>query len=255
MIKGLYSAYTGMEAAWRYQDVLANNIANANTAGYKREVAGKQSFADVLLSQQAPLPAPITTRIQGIVGQIGTGAFMAEFSTDFEPGMLQNTGNELDLATTQGFFAVQSPDGDTFYTRDGRFGRDANGDLVTSQGYYVLDTNGAHITLPAQRVTIEPDGAIRGSEGTLAQIAVADFNPADLGRAGEAYFMSDAPATLINGGIRQGFIEGSNTNMAEELTSLMAVYRTFQANQTIISRLDGTLNQAAGQLGVYGGNA
>ena len=108
MIKGLYSAFTAMEAAWRYQDVLANNIANADTAGFKREFAVQQPFEDVLLSQQALVPAPITSRIQQVVGQIGTGTFIAEFATDFGQGMLRTTGNELDFAIQEGFFQVET---------------------------------------------------------------------------------------------------------------------------------------------------
>ncbi|MFN0146796.1 MAG: flagellar hook-basal body protein [Dehalococcoidia bacterium] len=252
MIKGLYAAFTAMEAAWRYQDVLANNIANVNTAGFKREVGAMQSFSDVLLSQQAPVPAPIAARIQAVVGQIGTGKFIAEFATDFQQGAFQATDNELDLATDKGFFAIQTPDGATYFTRDGRFNRDAAGDLVTSHGYYVLDADGQHINLPAQRVDIGLDGAITREGQPIAQLQLRDFTPGQLLRAGEGYFRSAAPGTPVTGGVRQGFIERSNTNMVEDLTTLLAVQRTYQANQTIIARLDDTLEQAAGQLGQFG---
>ncbi|MGE5596186.1 MAG: flagellar hook-basal body protein [Hyphomicrobiales bacterium] len=252
MIKGLYSAFTAMEAAWRYQDVLANNIANANTAGYKREVAAQQSFADVLLSQQTPVPAPFPSRIQQVVGQIGTGTFLAEFQTDFQTGAFQQTGNELDLATDTGFFAVQDPDGNVFYTRDGRFGRDANGDLVTSQGYYVLDTNGGHIRLPAEPVDIDADGLISRNGQPIAQLSLTDFTPNQLERSGEAYFVATSPGVPVEGGVRQGFVERSNSNLVEEMTTLLAVQRTYAANQTILSTLDGTLDQAASQLGNFG---
>ncbi|MCA9852689.1 MAG: flagellar hook-basal body complex protein, partial [Dehalococcoidia bacterium] len=138
MIKGLYSAFTAMEAAWQYQDVLANNIANANTAGFKREVGAQESFDDVLLSQRSPIPAPIATRIEAVVGQIGTGSFIAEFVTDYSSGNIDVTGQSLDFAIEEGFFGIEDPNGEIFYTRDGRFGRDANGDLVTSHGNFVL---------------------------------------------------------------------------------------------------------------------
>ena len=251
MIKGIYTSFTAMEAAWQYQDMLANNIANATTAGFKREVAAQQSFSDVLLSQQTPVLAPIGARIQAVVGQIGTGTFIAEFSTDFGEGTLQATGNELDLALNGGFFAVEAPDGQVFYTRDGRFGRDANGDLVTSHGYYVLDADGAHITLPAETVTVAPDGAISRAGESIAALQVVDFAPSQLTRAGEAYFTSAEAGMLINGGVRQGYLEASNTSMVEELTSLLAVQRTFQANQTLLATLDATLGQAA-DLGTLG---
>ncbi len=255
MIKGLYSAFTAMEAAWKYQDVLANNIANANTAGFKREIGAQQSFADVLLSQQAGVPAPLSARIQAVVGQIGSGTFVADFSTDFGGGVLRSTGNELDLALSEGFFGVEGADGQVFYTRDGRFNRDASGDLVTSHGYYVLNSAGGHINLPADAVSVGSDGTISRNGNSIDQLGVWDFTPAQLSRAGEAYFISAEPGTPIDGGVRQGFIENSNSDMVEELTTLLAVERTYQANQKILAVLDATLDQAAGQLGQLGGTA
>lgn len=251
MIKGLYSAFTAMEAAWRYQDVLANNISNANTAGFKREFATQEPFADVLLSQQAPVPAPITARIQQVVGQIGTGTFIADFATDFGAGIIRETGNELDLALTDGFFQVEGADGTVFATRDGRFGRDAAGDLVTSQGYYVLDETGQHINLPQQAVGVSVDGAIIDNGNEIARLAIVDYTPNQLQRAGEAYFTAtgDGQPPVGSPGLRQGFLEGSNSNLVEEMTSLLAVQRTYQANQAVLAKLDGTLDQAAGELG------
>ncbi|KAA0236868.1 flagellar hook-basal body protein [bacterium] len=253
MIKGIYTAFTALEGAWRYQDVLSNNIANATTTGFKREIGVRQSFSDVLLSQQVPVPAPLSARIQQVVGQIGTGSFIAEFSTDFAGGAFQSTGGELDLALGAGFFAIEAPDGQIFYTRDGRFGRDTNGDLVTSSGSYVLDVDGARINLPHDRVSVGADGLITADGEPIATIQVVDFAPTMLTRAGEAHFSSTQPGELIDGGIRQGYLEASNTNLVEELTTLLAVQRTFQANQTLLARLDGTLDLAAGQIGQLGG--
>jgi flagellar basal-body rod protein FlgG len=244
MIKGLYSAFSAMEAAWQYQDVLANNIANASTAGFKREVGALESFQDVLLSQHAPVPAPISARIEAVVGQIGTGAFVAEFVTDYSAGTLQPTGQAFDLALDDGFFAISDENGEVFYTRDGRFGRDASGELVTSHGLHVLDSNGQPINLPAGPVTINLDGVISSGQTEIATLQIVDFSPVDLVRAGEAYFQSSGPATAIAGVVRQGYLEASNTNLVEELTTLLAVQRTYQANQTVLSQMDTTLEQA-----------
>ena len=252
MIKGLYSAFSALESAWKYQDVLANNIANANTVGFKREVATSQSFADALLAQQSGVPAPLSSRIQSVVGQIGTGKFLANFTTDYAGGAVQPTGNELDLATDRGFFAVQDQSGQVFYTRDGRFGRDANGDLVTSHGLHVLDSNGGFVTLPETPVTVGVDGTISGADGPISRLRVLEFAPADLKRAGEAYFKTTAAGETVDSGVRQGTIEMSNANLVEEMTSLLAVQRTYQANQTVLARLDGTLDRAAGEVGQFG---
>ena len=249
MIKGLYSAFSAMEAAWKYQDVLANNIANSNTVGYKREVGSMQSFPDVLLSQQAAVPAPIAARIQAVVGQIGTGKFVAEFTTDFQQGNLQQTGQELDLSLEAGFFAVQGADGQVFYTRAGRFQRDAAGDLVTTAGYHVLGEDGAPISIGDGPVSISADGSIVSGDQEIARLQVVDFTPADLRRAGEAYFRASNEGQRITGGVRQGFLEQSNSDLSEDMTTMVAVQRTYQANQSVISRLDQTLDLAAGQLG------
>jgi flagellar basal-body rod protein FlgG len=254
MIKGLYSAFTAMEAAWRYQDVLANNIANANTIGFRREIASLQPLAEVLLSQQAPVPAPLPARIQAVVGQIGTGKFVAEFVTDFQQGVTRQTGNELDLALAAGFFSIRDDAGNIFHTRDGRFQRDAAGTLVTAAGHHVLGEDGQPITLPLGAVTIGPDGAIQDATGAeLARLRIRDFTPGQLERAGEAHFRALEGAEGLppagGPGLRQGFLESSNANLVEELTSLLAVQRVYQANQAVLARLDATLEQAAGELG------
>lgn len=251
MIKGLYSAFTAMDAAWKYQDVLANNIANSNTIGYKREVGSMQAFPDVLLSQQSAVPAPIAARIQAIVGQIGTGKFVAEFSTDFEEGDFQQTGEDLDMAVGVGFFAVEGPDGLPFYTRAGRFQRDANDDLVTTAGYRVLGADGAAINFGQQhgKIKIDSDGTIELNEQQVGRLRIVDFTPADLRRAGEAYFLATSAGQQIEGGVRQGVIERSNTEMTEEMTSMVAVQRTYQANQSVLSQLDQSLELATAQLG------
>ncbi len=251
MIKGLYSAFTAMEAAWRYQDVVSNNIANADTIGYRREFATQESFADVLLSQSTPVAAPLPIRIQQIVGQIGTGAFVSGFATDFQAGVSLPTGQELDLAVNDGFFQLESPDGTIFATRDGRFDRDGNGDLVSSHGYYVLDENGQHINLPPEAVSVAVDGTIAVGGNEIGRIGIVDFTPNQLTRAGEAYFTAQGPGqpTIGSPGLMQGFLEGSNSSVVEEMTSLMAVQRAYQANQAVLAKLDGTLDLAAGQLG------
>lgn len=249
MIKGLYSAFTAMEAAWRYQEVLANNVANATTTGFKREVGAMQSFDDALLSAQAAVPAPFPARIQAIVGQIGTGHFLADLVTDFSGGNLETTGQELDFATDRGFFAVRTPDGQVFYTRDGHFLRDGEGNLVTPHGYFVLDAEGAPINLPPGPVEANADGLLSVGGAPVATLQLVDFTPAQLTRSGEAYFRAAEPGVPVPGGLRQGVLEASNTNMVEELTTLLAVQRTYQANQTVLARLDRTLDQAAGEVG------
>jgi flagellar basal-body rod protein FlgG len=255
MIKGLYSAFNALESAWRYQDVLANNIANVGTAGFKREVASLQSFEDVLLERSGAVaaPAPLAARIQAVVGQIGTGVFVAEFATDYSPGAFLPSESPLDLALTRGFFAVQDGEGQVYYTRDGRFGRAEDNTLVTSHGHTVLAADGSAIVLPPGNIFVDSDGLITGPDGEeVARLDIRGFASADLRRAGEGYFTSDAAGEAVEPGLRQYYLEGSNANLSEELTTMLAVQRTYQANQTVLAQLNESLERAAGQLGSFG---
>lgn len=254
MIKGLYAASSGMAAGWAYQEVASNNLANAQTIGYKREVVIQESFADVLLSQRTPVPAPLSAQVVGIVGQVGTGTGIAAFGTDYAQGALQPTGGELDLALTNGFFVVQTPDQGLFYTRDGRFDRDANGNLVTSHGYYVLDVDGNPITLPPGEVQVSAGGAISIDGVEVARLQLVDFTPGQLRRAGPAYFQAAVPGVPVaSPGLRQGYLEASNVQVADDLVTLMTVLRMYQVNQAVMSQLNETLVQATGTVGSVGG--
>jgi flagellar basal-body rod protein FlgG len=115
----------------------------------------------------------------------------------------------------------------------------------------VLDENGQHINLPQQAVGVSVDGAIIDNGNEIARLAIVDYTPNQLQRAGEAYFTAtgDGQPPVGSPGLRQGFLEGSNSNLVEEMTSLLAVQRTYQANQAVLAKLDGTLDQAAGELG------
>ncbi len=252
MIKGIYSAFSALEAAWKFQDVLANNISNANTVGYKRETVVHESFSDVLLTHtSSQAMGSLAKRSSRVVGQVGTGTYVAGVGTDFANGELQPTNNPLDFAVDTGFFAIQTPDGQVYYTRDGRFNRDANGDLITNEGDHVLDVNGNAVNVPSESVEVSADGVISANGQQVGQLMVVTFGPNQLRRAGDAYFTSTTPGTQIAGQVHQGFLEGSNTSLTTEMTSLMAAQRTFEANQTILARLDETLNEAAGQVGQF----
>jgi flagellar basal-body rod protein FlgF len=250
VIKGLYSAYSALSVAWKFQGAIANNVANTDTIGFKRELALLGSYDNVLLSESTPTPAPLNSRIQQVVGQIGTGTFVAEVATDFTDGGLEETGRDLDLALADGFFVIEDEAGERFYTRDGRFQRADDGTLITSHGLFVLDTDNQRITVPGGALTVDEGGLIVGADGQeVATINVLDFGPGDLVRAGEAFFQSSVEGTPIFGGMVQGALESSNSDLVDELTTLMAVFRTFQANQTILATLDRSLQTATERLG------
>jgi flagellar basal-body rod protein FlgG len=224
-------------------DNTANNLANVNTGGFKRN---EIQFQDLIYST---LRAPGAEVLAGTAVpsslQLGNGVRVAGNSKIFTEGTLQNTGNPLDMAITgEGFFQVLAPDGTTRYTRDGAFRLNATGALVNADGFALTPA----ITIPANAlsVTIGTDGTVSvltppGTTATVVgQITLARFaNPAGLNAAGRNLFLespaSGAPVTTtpgIGGAglIQQGFLEGSNVEVVQELVNLILAQRAYEFN-------------------------
>ncbi len=260
MIRSLWIAKTGMEGQQAKLDTISNNLANVATNGYKR---GGVVFEDLMYQNLRPAGSATSEQSTLPTGlQVGLGVRTAASTRNFAQGTLQQTGNNLDLAIKgQGFFQVQLPDGTTGYTRDGSFQVDANGALVTSAGYSVQPG----ITVPANAlaVIIAADGTVSASipgqtaPQTLGQLQLAGFvNPAGLDpRGGNLYGetaasgtpQAGAPGSGGLGGLQQGFVEGSNVNVVEELVSMIATQRAYELNSKAIQTSDQML-QRLGQL-------
>ncbi|HNB27616.1 MAG TPA: flagellar basal-body rod protein FlgF [Alphaproteobacteria bacterium] len=207
-------------------DVVANNIANASTPGFK---------AEMMLMSEVDLPAEHGVKL----------SYVQDFATarDFSPGPLRATGNSLDLAVQgNGFFAVQTPDG-TRYTRVGRFQLDSNGLLVTSQGYPVL-AGGSTVTIDPDDgpVNIAEDGSISTDRATggqqqqvIGKLDLVDFaDPHALKPAPDNLFIADGQPTAATGKIAQGMLEDSNVRPILEMTNLIEVTRNYQAMQRFL---------------------
>jgi len=260
MIRSLWIAKTGMEGQQTKLDSIANNLANVSTNGYKRADVVFEDLmyqnlrtAGAASSEQSELPTGL---------QVGLGVRVAASTRNFSQGNLQQTAGNLDVAIKgQGFFQIQLPDGTTAYTRDGAFQVDANGQLVTNAGYVVQP--GITIPAKAQSVTIAPDGTVnvtvanQTAQLSLGQLQLASFvNPAGLEpRGGNLYAettasgtpTTGAPASDGQGSLQQGFIEGSNVNVVEELVSMIATQRAYELNSKAIQTSDQML-QRLGQL-------
>jgi flagellar basal-body rod protein FlgF len=223
------TAASGMRARMESLDMLANNIANSETGGYKTD----REFYNIYTSSEAA----------GEEGEDPSGLPVIEKNyIDFSQGSVRPTSNPLDFAIQgQGFFTVNSPAGPA-YTRNGSFKISSGGTLVTSDGNAVLDSAGKTITLdPNIPVTMSADGVISQSGTTAAQLALVDFaNPGDLAKQGNTMFRpSDsktqavsAPATSQ---IQQGKLEGSNVSSTEAAVRLVSVMRQFEMMQKAIS--------------------
>jgi flagellar basal-body rod protein FlgG len=225
MDRGLYIAASGMLAEMARQDLLANDLANASTAGYKSDRAEQKSFQDVLLSN---------TRTGAPVGPIGTGAAITRQVTDFSAEPLKDTGEPLDFAIAgDGFFAVQTAQGQRF-TRNGAFQTSANGRLVDQFGNAVLDQRGRPLTV--------------GADGTVDPRQLGVFAVTSPRKAGDGVFTGTA-AGRATGQARSGALEGSGVDPTRAMIDMIASLRAFESGQKVIQTVDQTLEQAATKVG------
>jgi len=251
MIRALWTAATGMDAQQLNMDVIANNLANVNTSGFKKSRADFQE----LLYQSTKLPGSATSAgTESPTGiQVGLGARTAAVQRVFSEGEVVQTGNQLDLAIEgNGLFQITMPNGDTAYTRSGTFKQDGTGRIVTSDGYVLSP----EITIPANttKISIGSDGSVSvyldnaSTPTDLGQITLVTFsNMTGLRSLGRNLFAetnaSGTPVTAVAGEtglgtIAQGFLESSNVNLMEEMVNMIAGQRAYEINSKAIKAAD-----------------
>ena len=257
MLRGLYTSATGMKAQEMMIDNTANNLANVNTNGFKRSTI---DFADLLYSTLEQAGSRVATGQSKPTGlQLGSGVRAVGTTKIFRQGVLEQTGNALDVAIEgPGLFKVALPNGEFRYTRDGAFRTDQNGRLVTVDGH-VMDGN---ISIPADIVpsslSVAADGTINGSTAgsdavtEIGRIQLARFpNPAGLSsEGGNLYKVTDAsgaellgtPGTNGFGSLRGSFLERSNVEVVGELVSLITAQRAYEINARAIRAGDEMLS-------------
>ncbi len=265
MWRGLYTAAAGMITETKRTDTIANNLANVNTSGFKRDEAINGEFAPMLLRRinDTKMDQSDVTSFKGfhlglqapVVGTLGLGSYIDEIAVDQSQGMLETTGNPLDLAITgEGWFAVQTPEG-VRYTRDGAFFRGANGQLQTVQGLAVLGANGQPITIPANAVQISfgAKGEVRADNQVVGQLAFVQFpndRRAMLKQGNNLWYpQAGAQPQAATGDIQQGMLERSNANVVNEMVSLINNYRIYEAGAKAVTSQDDALTKAATQVG------
>ncbi len=256
MLRGLYTAWSGLVNEQNRMDILTNNMANADTVGYKKEGSTSQSFDDVLTVKIKDASEGLSNvRRMGIKNP---GVKLGENYVDYTQGSFRITDNTYDLALTEeGFFAIEftnkAGEVSTMYTRAGQFTLNKEGFLVTQEGDYVLDTRNRRIqidTLKDSKIT--DDGTIWQEGRALAQIQVVDFEDYDyLERYGETYFrpIEGAELTESTASVKSGYLEMSNANIINEMVSLITITRAYEANQKIVQTYDQSLDIAVNQLG------
>jgi flagellar basal body rod protein FlgG len=229
MIRGFYTALSGIISSMTRQAVVADNIANVNTVGFKQSRTTQDDFEMQVMNTLGPT-----------LGELGTGAVPTNLKLDVSQGPLQVTGLQTDLGVDgDGLFVVRTGNG-IAYTRAGDFQLDVNGTLVTEQGYPVLDTAG-HIIQPGQKFTVAADGTIAG---TGQRIALVGWPPGGVSRLGENLYSAGGQLAPATGQMRQGMLENSNTDLATAMTELISLQRNFQMSSRALSLQDGTIGDA-----------
>jgi len=255
MIRALYTAASGMNAQQSNIDNVAHNLANVNTAGFKKSHV---QFEDLVYQQTRAAGAAVGTGEAPVGLETGLGTRAVATARDFSSGNLRATGSPLDLAIEgSGFFQISLPDGTTAYTRAGSLNRDAQGLVVTSEGYALEPS----ITIPenATSVSISKDGIVSATiagqtaSQQLGTIEIATFqNPAGLTPLGGNLFQATsasgepqtgAPGADSRGTIQQGFLEDSNVSVVEEMVNMILGQRAYEANSRVIRAADEMLSQ------------
>ena len=253
----LHVARTGLEAQDARMRVIANNLANIGTTGFKRDRA---NFATLAYQDARVAGQGSTAETAYAIGlNLGTGVGLQGTSRIETQGTLDTTGGAFDLALDgDGYFQVELPSGQLGYTRAGNFSLSAEGQLVTAQGYAVQPP----ITVPqgAQSVTVAPDGTVSAmldgeAEATeIGQITLASFaNPAGLQASGDNFLLETAASGVAEigvagaegrGNIRQGMLEASNVNVVEEMVAMIEAQRAYEINSKMIGAVDEMLRNA-----------
>ncbi len=261
MNTALWIAKTGLDAQQTRLAVISNNLANANTTGYKRSRAVFEDLLYQNVRQVGAQSTQDTTLPSGL--SLGTGVRTVATEKQHTQGNVINTGNSLDMAIQgRGFFQILLPDGGTGYTRDGSFQVDAQGQMVTASGYAVQP--GITIPADAQSITIGSDGTVSvmtpGAAATtqVGTLQLADFvNATGLQAIGHNLYMESGasgspqvgtPGLNGLGALEQGFLESSNVNVVEELVNMIETQRAYEMNAKAISTADQMLSYVSNQL-------
>ena len=276
MLRGFYTAATGMIAQQRRTEMLTNNLANASTPGYKADQSSLRAFPGMLISHLGEKDVPVKNGFalptSNVVGQLNTGVYMQEMIPAFLQGSLRETNSNTDIALIDSFmpvneetggngsifYSVANDAGETRYTRNGNFTLDQQGFLTTAAGHYVLDENGATIQLGNDNFSVQSDGSLYQEENYVGTIGVAYAeNPNALVKEGDGLFRLDdggiLPSAYTSAGVQfslqQGMLEQSNVDTGRTMTDMMTAYRAFEANQKVLQAYDRSLEKTVNEIG------
>jgi flagellar basal-body rod protein FlgG len=258
MLRGLYTAYTGMLNEQYRMDIMSNNLANADTVGFKKEGSTSEAYSEVMAVKIKDATENPNTPKK--LGNMSLGVKIGETYTDFSQGSLRDTGNTYDLTISgDGFFNIEftnkAGETSTKYTRAGNFTLTTDGYLTTKDGDYVLDRNGERIKLSttAGTTTVDEAGNIYQDGELAASLAITQFEDTNyLTHYGETYWDAVDGAVMKDASeedaepikIYQGYTEMSNANVVKEMVNMITISRQYEANQKMITTFDDSLEKS-----------
>lgn len=251
MIRALYTSLSGMISKEAKMNSISNNLANANTIGYKSDDLVLKSFDQVLLQNRGSKNGD--AHVKNELGSLALGVELDETYTDYQQGTLENTDSEKDLAILgEGFFTVER-NGNKFYTRDGSFNVDAQGYMVNGKGDYLLGNNGNRIFVANGKIDVKDNGLLTVDNGNTKvsyNLDVVDFADKNtLVRNGDNLYSGGNPTAATKYNVKQQALEKSNVNVVNGMVEMMSLYREFETNQKVVQTLDETLGKSVNQLG------
>lgn len=256
MIRGIHTVVSAMQAQQKRQEIMAKNLSNMLTTGYKQECTSVEGFAATIgrLEKGGSRTGLSLTASSLTLGSVGADLGVDRSWVDFRQGGVEETHRTLDVALEgDGFLQVRTPDGD-YYSRGGALQVDAEGRLVTEEGYSVLADDGQEIFLPEGEPRMAGDGAITVNEQPVAMLSLTEFDPGTrMAKAGEGLYTPDDPnaqplfaATTV---AKQGFLEQSNVDQISVMTEMVSLMRAYQASQRMIIAQDELLSKAVNEVG------
>lgn len=254
MVRGLYTAYTGMVNEQKRLDVISNNLANADTVGYKTERVANQAFDEMLTIKIRDNSVGYQNQA---IGSMSLGVKIGEVYTDYGQGSYVETGNTFDLAIDgNGFFTMRCPNksGDSTmrYTRNGCFKMTQDGYVVDANGNHLQGING-DIQVPVDAtITVDKAGGIYANDAYVDTVALTDFEDYDyIEKYGDNMYQTVDGATVVSatGTIDQGYTEQSNVNVVSEMVDMITVTRAYEAGQKIMKTVDSMLEDSCNTVG------
>jgi len=253
MVRGLYIAGTGMMLQRRRMETITNNVANADTVGFKKEHFVSHSFDEVLIrriNDNSFRDQLLRQNLDPNIGPLNLGTQVDYLYIDFDQGSLESTDLSTDFALIgDAFFAVQTPDG-VRYTKTGHFYLSSDGYLMDGEANLLLGQNGP-IYVGGLDFTVDSNGRVFVNQNYVDTIQVVSFaDNATLRRQGSNLFFATVPPIAANPyNIMQGFLENSNVDIAREMVDMLAMYRTYETNQRMLTMVDETVGRAVNEIG------